>query len=100
MPKFQAITSPQGRVLRNEKKLTLSMPFELETEKRSNSKFQTKLTKPTFFLQKDPIDLAYGSDKENAACKAPVKRPLESQLKGERISSKRKMWSPPRQNMA
>ena len=65
MPNFEII-SPRANVLFAEKDLTIAMPFDFETEKRSLSRLMTKPSKPVLIDDK-------GSAKENYV-QAPMKR--------------------------
>ena len=68
MPKFYQHSSPNNQVLLNDKKLTVVQSFDLETEKRSLSRYNSKhQVKSSNF---------YDEDKENRVNKTPVKRTM------------------------
>ena len=68
MPKFYQHSSPNNQVLLNDKKLTVVQSFDLETEKRSLSRYNSKhQVKSSNF---------YDEDKENRVNKKPVKRAM------------------------
>ena len=68
MPKFYQHSSPNNQVLLNDKKLTVVQSFDLETEKRSLSRYNSK--------HQEKSSNFYDEDKENRVNKKPVKRAM------------------------